>query len=207
VSGIVHRVGGDERHAMGASAVVIKATGEDTGGAFFVAEVLLEAGFPGPPRHFHRRLHETVYVLEGELTMTLGDKVAVLTPGDFASIPPGVVHTFRNNSAQPARALNLNAPAGWEHYLRELAAAASAGGLTPALMGESASRHDFQLACAAAAGFTAAPCASKVPDFRYSWTCSRRPAKAPGYPDSGQLASLPFDEASSLRRLASTVAR
>jgi mannose-6-phosphate isomerase-like protein (cupin superfamily) len=92
----------------------------------------------------HTRLHETVYVLEGELTMTLGDKVAVLTPGDFASIPPGVVHTFRNDSAQPARALNVNASAGWEHYMRELAAAASAGGLTPALMVEIASRHDFQ---------------------------------------------------------------
>jgi len=46
---------------MGASEVVIKATGDDTGGAFFVAEVVLEAGFPGPPRHFHERLHETIY--------------------------------------------------------------------------------------------------------------------------------------------------
>jgi hypothetical protein len=42
---------------MGATAVVIKATGEDTSGAFFVAEIVLEAGFPGPPRHFHERLH------------------------------------------------------------------------------------------------------------------------------------------------------
>jgi quercetin dioxygenase-like cupin family protein len=143
VSGIVYRAGEGERHAMGASEVVIKATGDDTGGAFFVAEVVLEAGFPGPPRHFHARLHETVYMLDGELTMTLGDKLAVLAPGGFASIPPGVVHTFRNDGARPARALNLNAPAGWEHYLRELAAATSAGGLTPALMAEIASRHDF----------------------------------------------------------------
>jgi len=50
-------------------------------GALFVAEVVLEAGFRGPPRHFHERLHETIYVLEGELTMTLGDDVAVLAPG------------------------------------------------------------------------------------------------------------------------------
>jgi len=80
---------------MGGSEVVIKATGEDTDGAFFVAEIVLEAGFPGPPRHFHERLHETIYVLEGELVMTLGDEVAVLAPGAFASIPPGVIHTFR----------------------------------------------------------------------------------------------------------------
>jgi hypothetical protein len=37
---------------------------------------------------------------------------------------------------------NVNAPAGWEHCLRELATAAGRGGLTPALMTEIASRHD-----------------------------------------------------------------
>ena len=92
-------------------------------------------------RHIHERLHEIIYVLEGELTMTLDDEVAVLAPGAFASIPPGVVHTFRNYGAQLVRGLNVNAPAGWEHYLREFAAAAGAGG--PELMVEIASRHDF----------------------------------------------------------------
>jgi len=143
MSGVVHPAGGGERHAMGASEVVIKVTGEHTGGAFFVAEVVLEPGFPGPPPHYHERLHETLYLLAGEVTMTLDGREEVLRPGGFASIPPGVVHTFRNDGAEPARALNVNAPAGWEHYLRELAAAASAGGLTPELMTEIASRHDF----------------------------------------------------------------
>lgn len=146
MSAIVHHAGAGERYAMGASEVVIKATGEDTGGAFFVAEVVLEARFPGPPPHFHERLHETLYVLEGELTMTVGETVDVLGPGGFASIPPGVVHTFRNDGDSPARGLNINAPAGWEHYLRELAGAAQAGGLTPALMAGIASRHDFHRA-------------------------------------------------------------
>jgi quercetin dioxygenase-like cupin family protein len=138
--------GSGERHAMGASEVVIKATGADTGGAFFVAEVVLEGGFPGPPAHWHERLHETLYVLEGQLTMTLVDDVSVLGPGGFASIPPGTVHTFRNDGAAPVRGLNVNAPAGWEDYLRELAGAARSGGLTPALMAEIASRHDFHRA-------------------------------------------------------------
>lgn len=94
---------------MGASEVVIKATGEDAKGAFFVAEIILEAASPGPRRHFHERLHEMIYVVEGELTMTLGDEVAVLAPGAFASIPPGVIHTFRNDSDQPVRGPNVNA--------------------------------------------------------------------------------------------------
>jgi hypothetical protein len=75
--------------------------------------------------------------------MTLGDEVAVLAPGAFASIPLGVIHTFRNDSSQRAGGLNINAPAGWEHYLRELAAAAGVGRVTPELMVEFASRHDF----------------------------------------------------------------
>lgn len=78
--------------------------------------------------------------------MTLGDRVDTLGPGGFASIPPGVVLTFRNDSAQPVRGLNVNSPAGWEHYLRELVAAAADGGLTPALMTEIASRHDLHRA-------------------------------------------------------------
>jgi quercetin dioxygenase-like cupin family protein len=147
VSGALTLTAGEgERYAMGASEVVIKATGADTGGAFFVAEVVLEGGFPGPPAHWHEHLHETLYVLEGELTLTLADDVCVLGPGGFASIPPRTVHTFRNDGAAPVRGLNVNAPAGWEDYLRELAGAAGSGGLTPALMAQIASRHDFHRA-------------------------------------------------------------
>jgi quercetin dioxygenase-like cupin family protein len=146
VKAIIHHPGEGERYAMGASEVVIKVTGNDTGGAFFFAEVALEAGFPGPPPHFHERLHETLYVLEGRLTIAVDGREDRLGPGSFASIPPGVVHTFRNDGDEPARGLNVNAPAGWEHYLRELAGAAQAGGLSPALMAEIASRHDFHRA-------------------------------------------------------------
>jgi oxalate decarboxylase/phosphoglucose isomerase-like protein (cupin superfamily) len=78
--------------------------------------------------------------------MTLDHEVTVLAPGAFASIPPGLIHTFRNDGVRPVRGLNVNAPAGWEHYLRELAAAAGAGRLTPELMVEIASRHDFHRA-------------------------------------------------------------
>jgi quercetin dioxygenase-like cupin family protein len=146
VKAIIHHAGEGEQYAVGASEVVIKATGDDTGGAFFFAEVTLEARFPGPPAHYHERLHETLYVLEGELTITLDGTEERLGPGSFASIPPGVVHTFRNDGDQPARGLNVNAPAGWEQYLRELAGVARVSGLDPALMAEIASRHDFHRA-------------------------------------------------------------
>ncbi len=61
-------------------------------------------------------------------------------------MPPGVTHTFRNAGERPARFLNFNTPAGWEHCMRELGAAAKTGPLTPEVMGEIASRYDFQRA-------------------------------------------------------------
>ena len=58
------------------------------------------------------------YVLEGTLTLRLGDREIEAGPGSFACVPPGVVHTFRNDSDDPVRMLNFNTPAGWENYTR-----------------------------------------------------------------------------------------
>jgi hypothetical protein len=41
--------------------------------------------------------------------------------------PPGVTHTFDNVSDEPVRLLNINAPGGWENYLRDLAHAMRSG--------------------------------------------------------------------------------
>jgi hypothetical protein len=58
-------------------------------------------------------------------------------------VPPGVVHTFANRSAEPVRFLNLNTPGGWEDYIRDLAAATPADGPPdPRVMGEVLARHD-----------------------------------------------------------------
>ena len=84
------------------------------------------------------------YVLEGTLTLRLDDQTVDAGPGSFACVPPGVVHTFRNNSDGPVRLLNFNTPAGFEHYLRDLAEAAQSGPLTPEAFARVASRYDFE---------------------------------------------------------------
>jgi oxalate decarboxylase/phosphoglucose isomerase-like protein (cupin superfamily) len=61
-------------------------------------------------------------------------------------VPPGVVHTFRNDSDSPVRLLNFNTPAGWENYMRDLAEAAQSTPLTPEVMRRVASRYDFEFA-------------------------------------------------------------
>ena len=141
---VVQRPGEGELIA-GPSSVTIKATAEDTGGSFYLGEVLIQPGFAGPPPHVHERLHDMFYVLEGTLTMQLGDETLDLDPGSFVCVPPGTVHTFSNRSDQPVRFLNFNTPAGWENYMRDLAAALSAGTSTPEEIGRIASRYDFRL--------------------------------------------------------------
>jgi quercetin dioxygenase-like cupin family protein len=142
---VIHRPGeGERRAAGGSSAIVIKAGGDDTAGSFFLSETTIDPGFPGPPLHSHERLHDMFYVLDGVLTMRLGDQTHELGAGTFVCVPPGVTHTFGNASDAPVRFLNFNTPAGWENYMRELGEAANAGPLTPDVIGRIASHYDFQ---------------------------------------------------------------
>jgi quercetin dioxygenase-like cupin family protein len=144
--GAVVHLAGEGEHIRGRSSVTIKATGEDTGGSFYLGEVVIEPAFAGPPPHVHERMHEMAYVLEGTLSMELGEETVDLGPGSFVCIPPGLVHTFSNPSAETVRLLNFNTPAGWENYMRDLAATLAAGSPTPEEIARIASRHDFRLA-------------------------------------------------------------
>ena len=142
----IHGPGDGELHAAGPTQIVIKATGDDTAGSFFLSESTIAPGFAGPPPHWHEHLHDMFYVLVGALTLRVADDVRTLEPGSFACIPPGTVHTFSNRSNAPVRFLNFNTPSGWEHYMRDLSDAARSEPLTPEVIGRVASRYDFHVA-------------------------------------------------------------
>ena len=148
MAAVIHRPGDGEHLAAGASSLTLKATSGDTGGQFFLSETEVEPGFPGPPLHRHRELTDMFYVLEGVLTLRVGDEEIEAPPGTFACIPPGEAHTFCNRSEAPVRFLNFNTPGGFESYMRELAAALSnsEGPPTPEAIGQIAAKYDFELA-------------------------------------------------------------
>lgn len=130
--------GEGEHHATGpASQVVVKAGAAETGGTLFVAEAVVAPGSPGPPRHRHAVLHDIFYVLEGTLTVHLGDERREAGPGSFVCVPRGVAHTFSNPSAAPVRFLNLSTPSGVEDYMRDLASGVP--------LADVVARHDVEL--------------------------------------------------------------
>jgi quercetin dioxygenase-like cupin family protein len=137
---------GEGEQIGGPTAVTIKAAGEETNGSFYLGEVVVAPGFLGPPPHVHERLHDMFYVLDGTLTVRLGDETIELPEGSFVCVPPGVVHTFSNPSPTPVRFLNFNTPAGWENYMRDLRAALAKGTPSQEEIGQIASRYDFRVA-------------------------------------------------------------
>jgi mannose-6-phosphate isomerase-like protein (cupin superfamily) len=84
------------------------------------------------------------YVLEGTLTVRIGTHTEDLSAGSFACIPPGVPHAFTNRSDAVVRFLNFNTPAGFEHYMRELAETGRSSPLTAEAIGRIAARYDFE---------------------------------------------------------------
>ena len=67
----------------------------------------LEPGKQTYPAHYHMLEEEHLYVLEGELTLLLGDARHTLRSGDYACFPAGqkVGHTLINESDRTARYL------------------------------------------------------------------------------------------------------
>jgi quercetin dioxygenase-like cupin family protein len=122
-------------------------TGAQTGGAFFLAEVLVPPG-GGPPPHIHEREDETFYLLQGTLTVRVGEQAFDASQGDCAHLPRGIVHSFRNTGKENARMLVTATPAGIEKYFEEAFYPAVEGKepppVTPELIGRlmaAAARH------------------------------------------------------------------
>ncbi len=45
--------------------------GEDSGGRLAVVDIVVQAGFAGPPLHVHLLWDESFYVIEGEITVQI----------------------------------------------------------------------------------------------------------------------------------------
>jgi quercetin dioxygenase-like cupin family protein len=93
-------------------------TGEQTGGAYFMAEVSVVPGGGNPP-HIHQREDECFYIQDGTLTVHVGGKTQIASAGDFVRLPRGIEHCFQNTGNANAKFLLLVEPAGLETFFEE----------------------------------------------------------------------------------------
>src|SRR5215208_6045457 len=94
--------------------------GEEAGELFSLVEPPMSPRALAAPLHRHTREDEYSYVLEGRVGALLGDEVVVGGPGDLIFKPRNQWHTFWNASDEPARLLEIIAPAGFERFFAEL---------------------------------------------------------------------------------------
>ncbi len=123
--GIVVLPGDGKSVQLGGLGVVFKLAGADTAGTFALVEHPIEAGTLAAPPHRHQNEDEASYVLEGNVTVQIGDQVIYAEPGTLVFKPRGIFHTFWNQGDTPARILEIISPAGFEKYFEEVAALAA----------------------------------------------------------------------------------
>jgi quercetin dioxygenase-like cupin family protein len=119
--GIVRQPGEGETTSLFGDTYVVKAAGEETGGALAVIEAGLAPHSGGTPLHINTLEDENYYVVAGTLTFRLGERTLDAPAGTFVHIPKGVVHTHWNATDAPVRLLGFPAPAGFELFFADLA--------------------------------------------------------------------------------------
>lgn len=94
--------------------------GADTHRGFSLVEHPMPPRALAAPLHRHSNEDEYSFVLEGRLGALLGDDVVYGEVGDLVFKPRDQWHTFWNAGDQPARILEIIAPAGFEDFFREI---------------------------------------------------------------------------------------
>jgi mannose-6-phosphate isomerase-like protein (cupin superfamily) len=128
-----------ERLVLGEVTILVRASAEQTGGAFTLFEEV--PPMVDTPLHVHEREDELFYVLEGEHVFRVGENEFPLGPGGVAFGPRGIPHAQRRVVAGEGRLLVLTTPGGFEGFFRRLAAADEAGALGPDAYAEASEEY------------------------------------------------------------------
>ena len=104
---------------------------EHSGGSLAIVEQMIPAGAESP-WHVHRTQDESIYVLDGQVTVMVGEEHWTLGPGDCAFGPREVPHGFRVQGETPARLLLICTPGvGFDRFIHQASDPATAPGFPP----------------------------------------------------------------------------
>lgn len=96
----------------------IRASATETNGALSLIDQVIPVGFESP-WHVHHNEDESFFILEGAMTVVIGNRAVTLNAGDFGFGPRGIPHGFRIESSKPARVLLMTNGGGFAAFVKE----------------------------------------------------------------------------------------
>jgi len=108
--------GEGRRYGMGRISAVFKADEKETGQRYSISEWWLEPNTQGPGAHSHPE-DDVFYVIEGIMSVLVGERWSDAAAGSFVLVPGGITHDFENRGAQRAGVLNFSIPGNFEAHM------------------------------------------------------------------------------------------
>ena len=127
----------------------VKASAADTGGMYTLLEITAPPGLQ-TPLHVHYRDDEGFYVLEGAVTIEVGDQIVELGAGQHAFGPRNIPHRF-TVGPDGAHMIWVLTPGGFDDFVDEVSVPADAPTVPPASVAppedaaEIVLRHNMEL--------------------------------------------------------------
>ena len=118
---IVLAPGEGRAYPMGRISALFTADGEETAGRYSISEWWLEPNTQGPGAHAHEKEDCIFYVIEGTMSVLVGERWIDAPRGAFVLAPAGVKHDFENRSSRRAGILNLSIPGDFEKDMPAIA--------------------------------------------------------------------------------------
>src|SRR5215472_19084894 len=118
---IVLAPGQGRAYPMGRISAVFKADEAETESRYSVSEWWLEPRTQGPGAHSHEE-DDLYYVIEGTMSVLVGEQWTDAPSGSFVLIPGGITHDFENRGPVRAGILSFKVPGPFEPELPGIAA-------------------------------------------------------------------------------------
>jgi mannose-6-phosphate isomerase-like protein (cupin superfamily) len=117
---VIRLPGEGREYRMPVMRAVFQADGEETGDAYTVSEWWLEPKSDGPGAHSHEANDEIFRIVEGTMSVLVGDKWIDAPAGSTIIFPAGTTHDFANRTDAPAALFNVFIPGGFETNMPEI---------------------------------------------------------------------------------------
>lgn len=98
---------------------IIHVTGRETDNRYCMVE-LYATKEGNPPWHVHHREDKGYYIIEGVVTIRVGQTVYKAKAGDYVHAPAGTPNIYTVDSKDYARIMITFSPAGFENFLRSI---------------------------------------------------------------------------------------